>query len=82
MKNITEELKGIVAEIIGRKPDEIDLNAKFIGDLGMDSFMSIEMIVAIEARYGIEISEESFSMFTTLGRVIEAVEGYLSKENG
>jgi acyl carrier protein len=55
----TEVIK-LVAEITERSPEEISDTALFIEDLGIDSLMAIEMLVAMDKKYKIHIPEEEF----------------------
>lgn len=79
---IAEELKKIVSGIIEKRPDEIDLDARFMDDLGMDSMMIIEMVAAIEKKFKIEIPEDYFNRLTTLRKAIGLAEEFLPPDSG
>jgi len=57
---IRAEVIKLVAEITERAPEEIADTALFIEDLGIDSLMAIEMLVAMDKKYKIQIPEEEF----------------------
>ncbi|HWP84298.1 MAG TPA: acyl carrier protein [Terriglobia bacterium] len=57
---IRAEVIKLVAEITERAPEEISDTALFIEDLGIDSLMAIEMLVAMDKKYKIHIPEEEF----------------------
>ena len=57
---IRKEVINLVAEITEREPEEISDTALFIDDLGIDSLMAIEMLVAMDKKYKIHIPEEEF----------------------
>ncbi|MBI3933589.1 MAG: acyl carrier protein [Acidobacteria bacterium] len=58
--DIRTEVIKLVAEITERAPEEISDTALFIEDLGIDSLMAIEMLVAMDKKYKIHIPEEDF----------------------
>jgi acyl carrier protein len=71
-------VKNLVAEITERKPEDISDTAHFIDDLEIDSLMSIEMMVAVNKRYKIELFEEEFSAITNVNEAVTAVLRHLA----
>lgn len=75
--NIEEEIKELVAEILEVEPEEVDPDAQFVRDLGMDSMMALEILASIEKKYKIVIPEEQLSQFTDLKTTVSLVEKIL-----
>ena len=75
--NLEQELREIIAKIVEVEPEKITPEAKFIEDLGMDSMMALEILVAIEKKYKIQIPEEKLNRIRNLKEVIKLAEEYL-----
>jgi acyl carrier protein len=82
MQDIENEVRGIIAQIIERDPNDITLEARFFEDLGVDSMMALEILVAIEKKYKIKIPEEKLPELRTLGKAVEIARQYLEKKDG
>lgn len=80
-QDLENEIRNLIAEIIEKDPGEITLDAKFSEDLGVDSMMALEILVAIEKKYKLAISEEKLTQLTTLRETLEVAKQYL-KEKG
>ena len=52
---VAEKVKSIIAEQLGVKPEEVTPEASFIDDLGADSLDTVELVMALEEEFGIEI---------------------------
>jgi acyl carrier protein len=70
MSNITEKVKGIIVEQLGVDQDQVTEDASFVDDLGADSLDQVELVMALEEEFGIEIPDEDAEKIT---RVREAV---------
>lgn len=57
--NIEETVKRIAMERLDRKPEEVTLEAKFIEDLGADSLDIIEIVMALEEEFDIDIGDDA-----------------------
>jgi acyl carrier protein len=68
-----ERLKKIIAEQLSVSEDEVTPEANFIEDLNADSLDLVELIMAIEEEYGIEISDEDANQLTTVGSAQEYI---------
>ncbi len=77
--NVEKDMRALVAEILETEPAELDLSAKFVKDLGMDSMMALEILAGIEKKYRIVIPEDMLSKFTDLATTVELVTGILVK---
>jgi len=78
--NVDDDLRNLVAEIIEREPQEIDGNAHFVKDLGMDSMMALEILAGIEKKYRIIIPEDALPKFTSLNETAAIVKGILANK--
>ena len=70
-----EKIKSIIAEQLGVKAEEVTPEASFIDDLGADSLDTVELIMALEEEFGIEIPDEDAEKLTTVGDAIKYIEG-------
>ncbi|MCM8766098.1 MAG: acyl carrier protein [Candidatus Omnitrophica bacterium] len=71
---IAEKVKSIVAEQLGIKKEEIKDSSSFIDDLGADSLDTVELVMALEEEFGIEISDEDAEKIRTVGDAIKYIE--------
>ena len=61
-------------EQLGVKPDQVTPAAKFIEDLGADSLDTVELVMALEEEFGIEVPDEQAEKLQSVGDVIKYVE--------
>ena len=67
-----EKLKSIISEVLSVDGEEIDLDTAFVDDLGADSIDLVELVMALEEEYGIEVSyEELEKKVKTIGDIVE-----------
>lgn len=71
---IAEKVRNIIAEQLGVKPEEVTPEAKFIDDLGADSLDTVELVMALEEEFGIEIPDEEAEKLVTVGDATRYVE--------
>lgn len=71
---IEEKIKSIIAEQLGVKPEEVNPQASFIDDLGADSLDTVELIMALEEEFNVEIPDEDAEKMTTVGDAIKYIE--------
>ena len=76
--NIEEKIRKIICEQLGAKPEEVKPEADLINDLGVDSLDSVELVMAMEEEFNIEISDEDAEGLKTVGDII----GYLKNKTG
>ena len=69
-----EKIKSIIAEQLGVKKEEIKPESSFIDDLGADSLDTVELVMALEEEFGIEIPDEDAEKMTTVGDAIKYIE--------
>ena len=80
MSAITEKIKSVIAEQLGVKPEEVTDQAKFVDDLGADSLDTVELVMALEEEYGVEIPDEDAEKLTTVGDAIKYIEEKLASK--
>ena len=71
---VEEKVRSIIAEQLGIKSEEITPTASFIDDLGADSLDTVELVMALEEEFGIEIPDEDAEKMTTVGDAIKYIE--------
>lgn len=71
---VAEKVKSIIAEQLGVKQEEVTDTAKFIDDLGADSLDTVELVMALEEEFGIEIPDEDAEKMTAVGDAIKYIE--------
>lgn len=73
-----KELQELAGEILGVEPDRVQLDVSFARDLAADSLDLVELIAAVEDKYGVELSEEQLEEMKNVGdlwRFLEAHTG-------
>ncbi len=73
-KPTEQRVKDIIVEQLGVKADQVTPEAKFIEDLGADSLDTVELVMALEEEFGMEIPDEQAEKLQTVGDVIKYVE--------
>ena len=71
--SVDERVKGIVAEQLGIGVDEINNESSFIDDLGADSLDTVELVMALEEEFDIEISDEQAENISTVQTSIDYI---------
>lgn len=71
---IEDKVRAIIAEQLGVKPEEVTPQASFIDDLGADSLDTVELVMALEEEFGIEIPDEDAEKMTTVGDALKYVQ--------
>ncbi len=77
--NVAEEVKKIIVEQLGVDEDEVKPEAKFIEDLGADSLDTVELVMAMEEKFGIDIPDSDASKIQTVQDAIDYVESHLNE---
>ena len=71
---IMDRIKKIVVEQLGIEEDAVNEKASFQNDLGADSLDTVELIMAFEEEFGINIPEEDAEKIVTIGDAIKYIE--------
>ena len=69
-----EKVRGIVVEQLGVEPDEVSIDSTFIDDLGADSLDIVELIMAFEEEFNIEIPDEAAEKIKTVQDVVTYID--------
>jgi acyl carrier protein len=73
MASIAERIKQIVAEQLGVEEDQVTAEASFMDDLGADSLDTVELVMALEEEFDIEISDEDAEKIQTVQDAIDYI---------
>ena len=76
-KSIEEKVKDIIVEQLGVNPEQVTPQASFIEDLGADSLDIVELVMAFEEEFGIEIPDDAAESIVTVGDAVK----YIDKAN-
>lgn len=77
---IFDKVKEIVVEQLGVEPEDVSLESSFIDDLGADSLDIVELIMALEEEFDLEIPDEEAEKFPTVGDVVEYIKEHTENE--
>ncbi len=75
MASVADRIKQIVAEQLGVDEDQVTTEASFMDDLGADSLDTVELVMALEEEFDVEISDEDAEKIQTVQNAID----YISK---
>jgi acyl carrier protein len=73
-KSTDQRIKDIIVEQLGVNADQVTPEAKFIEDLGADSLDTVELIMALEEEFNIEVPDEEAEKLQSVGDVIKYIE--------
>ena len=73
-ESVSDRVRAIIAEQLGVKLEEVTDAASFIEDLGADSLDTVELVMALEEEFGIEIPDEDAEKMVTVGDAIKYIE--------
>jgi len=71
---VNDRVRAIIAEQLGVKLEEVTDAASFIEDLGADSLDTVELVMALEEEFGIEIPDEDAEKMVTVGDAIKYID--------
>jgi len=69
-----DKIKQIIADQLGVKKEEVVESAKFVDDLGADSLDTVELVMALEEEFGVEIPDEDAEKLSTVGDALRYIE--------
>jgi acyl carrier protein len=70
---VFEKVKKLIVEQLGVEEDDITMEASFIDDLGADSLDIVELIMALEEEFSLEIPDDQAEKITTVGDAVEYI---------
>ena len=74
MSNVEEQVKKIVVDHLGIEESKVTPESKFIDDLGADSLDTVELVMAFEEKFGIEIPDDAAETILTIQNAIDFIE--------
>ena len=71
---VAEKVKSIIVEQLGVDEEEVTPDASFVDDLGADSLDTVELVMAFEEEFGVEIPDDAAEKITTVGDAIKFIQ--------
>ena len=78
---VAERVKSIIVEQLGVDEEEVTLEASFTDDLGADSLDIVELVMAFEEEFGIEIPDEEAEKISNVREAVEYIEQNAGDQN-
>ena len=73
---VADKVKSIIVEQLGVDEEEVTPDASFVDDLGADSLDTVELVMAFEEEFGIEIPDEDDEKITRVKEAVEYIESH------
>ncbi|MDH4222894.1 MAG: acyl carrier protein [candidate division Zixibacteria bacterium] len=80
MASIEEKVKEIIVEQLSVDPAKVTPDASFVNDLGADSLDTVELVMALEEEFNLEIPDEEAEKISTVRQAIEYIKKNATKE--
>lgn len=77
---IFDKVKEIIVEQLGVDAEDVTMESSFVDDLGADSLDIVELIMALEEEFDLEIPDEEAEKFPTVGNVVEYIKEHTDNE--
>lgn len=77
-ENVEDKIRQIIAERLRVDISKVTPEANFVNDLGADSLDQVELVMALEDEFGLEIADEEAQKLDTVGKAIEYVKSKVS----
>ncbi|HOW28565.1 MAG TPA: acyl carrier protein [Elusimicrobiota bacterium] len=74
--DIETKVKGIIVEQLGVNADEVKIEASFVNDLGADSLDTVELVMALEEAFDMEIPDEDAEKIQTVGQAVDYIKSH------
>ena len=74
MSSTEEKVRKIVMDHLGIEEDKISMDSKFIDDLGADSLDTVELVMAFEEQFGIEIPDDAAETILTVQNAVDFID--------
>lgn len=76
---LLKKIKAIVSDKLSISEDQVTEEASFIDDLGADSLDTVELVMALEDEFGMDIPDDEAEKLTTVGKAMDYILAHLSK---
>ena len=74
MASVEEKVKHIIVEQLGVDAEEVKTEASFVDDLGADSLDVVELVMALEEEFGLEISDEDAEKLASVQQAVDYIQ--------
>ena len=81
MADVAEKVKNIIVEQLGVDEDEVTADASFTDDLGADSLDIVELVMAFEEEFGIEIPDEEAEKISNVREAVDYIQNNAGDQN-
>lgn len=71
---VFDDVKAVIVENLSVKEEEVKLESRFVDDLGADSLDVVELVMALEEKFGVEIPDEQAEKIATVKDVVDYIE--------
>lgn len=78
--SLFEEIRDVVSDQLGVKPEEVKSESSFIDDLGADSLDTVELVMALEEKFNIEIPDEDAEKMQKIDDVVRYIESKTNQD--
>lgn len=79
MASVEEKVRHIIVEQLGVDEEEVKPEATFVDDLGADSLDVVELVMALEEEFGIEISDEDAEKLVSVQQAVNYIDAHAAK---
>lgn len=73
---LEQTVEKVIVDLLGVRPEDVKVYSSFVDDLGADSLDAVELIMAMEEKFDIEIPDEDAEKITTVGSAIEYIKAH------
>jgi acyl carrier protein len=80
MEPVADRVKKIIVDQLGVEEETVTPEASFVDDLGADSLDTVELVMALEEEFGIEIPDEDAEKITRVKEAIDYIEKHATKK--
>jgi acyl carrier protein len=80
MASVADKVKSIIVDQLGVDEDQVTADASFVDDLGADSLDTVELVMAFEEEFGIEIPDEDAEKITRVKEAVDYIEAHSKKK--
>jgi acyl carrier protein len=80
MAELGQEVREVVARVIKMDPSKIDADANIFAEYHVDSLLGVEILAALDKKYGVDVPEDKIRQIKTLNDIIAVTKEYISKK--